>query len=721
MSEDAVEQPGLPLEQALSVPWKGIRPDVVVYPGPYDDDGHRTWVVEDPVRGATFRLGPTEGMLFAALGRYTNLAQALKYFFELSSVRPAEDELLRFLQMLQRERIALLDADSVAELEKSPETGAAPKQQKLSSRLAHGYIFFRLPLLHPDRFLTRAWPWVEMLWSPPLKILYLVLGLIGLLLTLPQIELYLATTSYLLTPSGAALFAVTLVLLKIGHEFSHAFAAKSLGLHVRTIGIAFIVFWPILYTDTTDAWKLDKYRHRLKIDLAGVSFETVVAGVALFLWAILPEGILRSVMFFLSGASILSSLLVNLNPLMRFDGYYVLMDLWRMDNLQPRAFELVKHKIRRALFDWTGKVPEVHPKSQRMVVYGIAVMLYRVTLAIAIGLAVYYLFFKALGIVVFVIEMWMFLLRPVWMELSFVYRHRDKVGRPWRLGLSFGILVFLVGLVATPIQRVDTFPGLLVWDDVNTVVTASAGVLTKALPEEGVSVRSGDLLVSLDQPELAFKSQNIEYELRMLEGKLETLSSSGEQGGYRNWLLVEMERQRAKIRTLQQQESELQIQAPVSGVVVAVNEDVVVGDMLEANSPLMVLADPEVVRLRAYIHEQELPRIPDDPNLNVECYVADLETPVLNGSLIERGSFPVAKLPNELLLDQYGGDILAQPGAEEPVPRDAHYALEFRLASVPKYLRHGTPCTVWMNTSKQSLLSVMVDGVGRILAEEGFL
>ncbi|MCP5142573.1 MAG: HlyD family efflux transporter periplasmic adaptor subunit [Gammaproteobacteria bacterium] len=709
------------LAEQLDAPWLGVRQDLVVVPGPRDDDGHQTWVVEDPVRGSTFRLGPTEGMLFAALARYADLDQALKFFYSMTSIRPAGKELLIFLQMLQRERLTNLPPQAAIQMDNSPMTGGPVPAQSWRKQLINSYIFFRVPLVHPDRFLERWWPWVQLLNSAPARVVYLILGVLGVLMTAPNIELYLATTSYLFTPEGGVLFVATLTVLKVCHELAHAFTAKAFGLHVRTIGVAFIVLWPIMYTDVTDAWKLDRYRKRLAIDTAGVAFELVIAGLALFLWALLPDGVLRSVMFFLSGISITTSLFVNLNPLMKFDGYYILMDLWRMDNLMPRAFALFRHKLRRLLFDWQGAPPERHPKERQMVVYAIAVMIYRLLLAIAIGLAVYHLFFKALGIVVFLVEIWVFVVRPVWSEVKVWWPSRALFGSRVRLAISAAALLGLIALLLIPITRAERFPGLVVWDATTPVVTTAPGFLVGELPSRGTSLRKGDLIAELDQPDLENALNKASYELRMTDATLANLSSGGEKGGYRNWLMVERQRQQAGLETLNGQLETGRIEAPVDGVVVDINADVGPGSVISPKSPLVVLAHPDKVRVRAYIHEKELSRIPEQGTIAAECRFNDLETDALPLLLLSRGRFPVGALPNEVLLDTMGGPIVAAPEQEAAVPRDAHYAFEFAAPNAPGYLRHGTPCWVWMNIENRSIASTMVRGAGRLLAEEGFL
>ena len=131
---------------------------------------------------------------------------------------------------------------------------------------------------------------------------------------------------------------ITLIFVKSLHELGHGYIAKYFGCRVSAIGIAFLVFFPFLYTDTTDAWRLRNHRERLIINFAGILTELHLALIATFLWAILPDGGLKSVTFFIATTSWISSLAINVSPFMRFDGYYVFSDWLKAEILQPRSF-----------------------------------------------------------------------------------------------------------------------------------------------------------------------------------------------------------------------------------------------------------------------------------------------------------------------------------------------------------------------------------------------
>ncbi|MDQ7074209.1 MAG: hypothetical protein Q9O24_03465 [Gammaproteobacteria bacterium] len=222
-------------------------------------------------------MGVEEGEFFLHLSREETLEAALLALIKNTPFRPLLPDLVAFIERLQQEGLARLPVED--HVLRGTEKGSVAGS--FSQRLLHGYVYFRIPVLRPDRFLERTYPGIKWLWSTPLRAFYLLAGLLGLLLSFQQYEHYADSSSFLFTPNGLLGFAFSLIALKIGHEFCHAYATKSLGLHVRSMGVAFILLWPVLYTDTSDAWKLSSLRQRLKISSAGVLFELVVAGVAL--------------------------------------------------------------------------------------------------------------------------------------------------------------------------------------------------------------------------------------------------------------------------------------------------------------------------------------------------------------------------------------------------------------------------------------------------------
>lgn len=705
------------LEDYLETPWLGLRPDLKLFPGPVEYDGQRSWVLEDPVRGNTYRLGHAEGEIIYRLIAGRSPEEALRHLYKTTTLRPSTADAIGFLTMLQREKLARLPADYV---EKTASAGGDAGPPSLGEQLRRGSIFFRVPLLRPDRFLSRTVRWASMLWSPPLRWFYLLCGLIGLALTLQEIESYLGTVNYLFTPQGGLAFLACLVSLKIGHEFAHAYAAKAMGLHVRSMGVMLIVVWPLLYTDTTDVWKVPDRRRRMVVSAAGVLFELAVAGIALLLWASVPDGIARSIFFFLSGTSLISTVLINLNPFMRYDGYYLLMDLWGIDNLRPRAFAVLRHGVRRLLLDWKAPSPEIHPHRRAMLVYGFFAALYRLFIGATIAVAVYYLLFPALGLAVFLLQLWLFLVRPVAGEVRAAWRGRRYWGSRFRIAASGLGFAALLALLVLPLPRFETVPSLLLFQEAIRVEAPSPGRLSAALPEEGKTVTEGETLVRLQSDTLAFEREQAEFDLQKVRAGIRNLGTSPEQVAYGRWLEAEAERLQSILDKYREAMAQLEIRAPADGRIVDVNPDLYAGAFLRRGVHLFTVMTPSRHEVKAFVHEKAMPDLRDAPIREATIRLPAPELPAVRARLMERSRFPVHHLPNQSLFDIAGGPIVSVEDSLGRRPRDAYFTLTFEVSEPPPgRLAHGLPSRLWLRTAGRPLLVRAAAGIWQPLSERG--
>ena len=318
--------------------------------------------------------------------------------------------------------------------------------------LLHNYLFIRVPLLKPDAFLQTTLPLARLLASRPMLIVIAALGLVGLFMASRQFDTFSHTFLFFFSLEGAEGYAAALFFVKIFHELGHAYMAKHFGCRVPTMGVAFLVLAPVLYTDVTDAWRLRSRRQRMLVSSAGMMVETAIAAIATFLWAFLPDGTVRSACFFIATTSWVLSLAINLSPLMRFDGYYLLSDYWRIPNLQPRAFAIFRWSIREILFNLRAPCPEEWPLRQRVTVvfYALAVCIYRLGLFIGIALVVYHMTqVKLLGVLLFAVEILWFVAMPFASEIKLWWGLRSKIRERRRYQFSslvagLAILSFMV-------------------------------------------------------------------------------------------------------------------------------------------------------------------------------------------------------------------------------------------------------------------------------------
>src|SRR5690606_35220026 len=220
---------------------------------------------------------------------------------------------------------------------------------------------------------------LEPLFSVWTAIAVLVASLLGLVLVARQWDSFSHGVMEMLTPSGLLGFAMALVLSKTLHEMGHALVATRLGVRVAHMGVAFLVLWPMLYTDTGESWRLRSHRQRLAISVAGVTVELALAGLATLAWALLDDGALRQAMLYLATTGWVLSLALNVSPFMRFDGYFILSDLLDFPNLHERAGATARVALRRRLLGLNDPYPEaLNPRARRaLTLFAFATWLYR--------------------------------------------------------------------------------------------------------------------------------------------------------------------------------------------------------------------------------------------------------------------------------------------------------------------------------------------------------
>ncbi|MCG8325716.1 MAG: hypothetical protein MI673_09375 [Thiotrichales bacterium] len=513
------------METVTNYPLPPLRDDLQLLPGPESFDGSPTWNIYDATRNRYFRIG---WLAFELLSRWKS-GNAMGLLKEVSAATTCKiksedvDNLVRFLY--------------ANNLTRDPAENSSQKYlDQFLSRQRHwllwilqNYLFIRIPLVRPDRFLKLTLPHVRFLFSHVTRKLILFAGVIGIYLVARQWDEFISTFQYLFNFEGLVGFISALVFIKIMHELGHAYVATRYGCRVSTMGIAFLVLFPVLYTDTTDAWRLCSRRKRLHIGAAGIATEVYIALLCTFLWALLPDGGWRSAAFMLATTSWLMSVAININIFLRFDGYYILSDWLGIENLQERSYALGKWKLRELLFGLGIAPPFQSPRSMmiRLVIYAWCSWLYRLVLFIGIALLVYFFFFKALGIILFVVEILWFILFPVARELRVWWQMKEKIIASGRTLVTLGMCLLLLTLFIYPWQSRIHIPAIIEAAEQSSIYAPTSGQVQKILVGEKSMVKKDQPLVMLSSPVLEDELKRTRMKIEITELHLKRQSSGG--------------------------------------------------------------------------------------------------------------------------------------------------------------------------------------------------
>jgi putative peptide zinc metalloprotease protein len=371
-----------------------------------------------------------------------------------------------------------------------------------------------------------------------------------------------------------------------------------------------LVLWPLLWTDTTEAWKLTDRRQRMAIDAAGVAAELVLAVVATLAWCVLSDGPLRSGVFLLSSTTWLVTVAVNLNPLMRFDGYYLLSDLLGVPNLQQRGFAIARWRLREWLFGLGAPTPETMAPGVRhaVITWAFATWIYRFTLFLGIALLVYHLAFKLLGVFLMGVELWWFIIRPIARELLTWHRLVPTMWPNWHLARTALLALALLAALFIPWRGEIAAPALLRAQRQETMLAPEGGILRHLAANEA-QFASGDVVAELVSPSIEHTADSARLRIEGLRARIAGLAFDPDRGDGMEVAWQELQDAIAELEAANAQRAALIVRAPFAGVLVDRPPELRPGTPVKQHELLGILIDPTDAVVDAYVEESDVGRV----------------------------------------------------------------------------------------------------------------
>lgn len=674
-----------------------LRDELDLLAGPLLPDGQPSWTLSDPVRGQFFRIDwPTfEVMQRWALDDPSAIAAQIS---SQTTLQMTAEDVANVVEFLVTHQLTQpFGVQSAAQLNQRYEQlhGSALKW------LLHHYLFFRIPLWHPDAWLERWQSATDRLFSA--RFLWLTLGCLvfGIFQVSRQWHTFTASLVDTFSLSGLMSYGVALFFVKLLHELGHAFTAKRLGCRVPTMGVAFLVLWPVAYTDTNETWRLTDRKQRLQVAAAGIVTELIIAAWATLAWTLLPDGSLRSMAFVLATTSWVATLAINASPFMRFDGYFILSDLLDISNLHERSFALARWHLREFLFDLGEEQPEFFSPHLRrgLILFAWATWLYRLVVFLGIAVLVYHYAFKLLGVFLFGVEIAWFVARPFWNEGKAWLHRWPRIRASYRSRRSALSALLLIMALLLPWPGRVAVKGLLhpaqLWS-----VYAPVGARIDALPyQDGQHAPAAAQLLHLYSPELSKRQQIALTRLDQLRWQA---VSSGMDIESRNRLLVNQEAFMAaqtewvSLTTESQQFAPL---APFSGHVYWTNPDLHPGQWVARKEKLLQLVrDDSPWVVETWLDEDDVNTVSvgDSAVLMTEG-VAPLS---LHLKVVSIDVDATAILPRSELALMQGGHIQTRDRNGQQIPDHAIY----HVVLAPD--TSGSPTSEWGARSWRGKLTI---------------
>ena len=480
------------------------------------------YVLFDPVNTRSSRFSQATNFLVARLDGTHTVAEIWAAACDtLGDEAPTQDEFIRLLSQLYSSDLLVSDVDTDTDelARRRRKQRRAEMKQKVWSPLS-----LKIPLVDPDAFVTRTLPVARPFLGWGGLVVWLAVCLVGVTLAAIHWEALTSNlTDRVLTGSNLMIAALVYPVVKAVHELGHAYMIKKWGGDVREMGVMMIVFMPVPYVDASSAITMRRKRRRMAVSAMGVLAELFLAALAMIVWAAAEPGLTRAVAYNVMLICGVSTILFNGNPLLRFDGYYVLADWLEIPNLATRGNKYVGYLIQRHGFGMRDATDPVTARGERkwLLFYAVASFCYRMVIMAGIVLFVATKFFF-LGVILAVWSVFTQLVVPMAKLTHFVVAD-PRVGRQRRRalkvsGAAIGALVLLALFLPLPYATIAD--GVIRAPDEAIVRAAATGETVAVLAASQDRVTAGQPILRAEDPLLDARVAVLRTELAEYQARL---------------------------------------------------------------------------------------------------------------------------------------------------------------------------------------------------------
>ncbi|MFO0950893.1 MAG: HlyD family efflux transporter periplasmic adaptor subunit [Isosphaeraceae bacterium] len=621
--------PATPMGQAAEHLRVKLRPDLIVQPQFYEGMTH--YVVKDPIGLKYFRFKIEEYFLLQQFDGHNNL-QDVKRAFE-RKYRPQTisiEDLTRFVAQLHEAGIAQIDSPDQAKV--LIRRRKKNKWKKIGQFFAN-ILYIKIPIIDPEKLLTGMYPYFKWIYTRTFVGISLLMMLSAITLVaskwnefsakLPEFQSFF---------NWHTIFAFwcSLAVVKIIHEFGHGLTAKHFGGEVHEMGALLLVLTPALYCDVTDSWLLPSKWKRIWISAAGIFVECFLASIATWVWFYSEPGLLNSLMMATMFICSVNTILFNANPLLRYDGYYVMADYLEIPNLRIKSTQFFTYLFQEKVLGLEVPVQSYMPRSRRtlFVFYAIASYLYRWVVTFSI---IYFLsqmlkpyklqsisYAMALGSLVPLLGM------PVYQMIKFVRTpgRMRKVKKLRAASFAAVAVVTVAGILLIPTPLRVQGPLVLTAAKPAEVFAEVPGILKEMYVRDGAWVKQGDLIATLSNPEKLrqrtdLQSQHdINFTKAAWFGNSPSLESRALQRQH-DQMARDLE---PAIEKVSEQIGKLTLTAPRDGQIIGLPHPETTGQYVKPGKPFCEVGDPHKLEAHLILDQGDIDLIRLDRKAWIKVY-----------------------------------------------------------------------------------------------------
>jgi putative peptide zinc metalloprotease protein len=692
---------------------------------PHYESGERCYLIEDPARSQFYRVGISEYLFISMLDSATTVGDAL---IRLAAVDPhhalTEGEATAICKWLVDSALA-----STPESNDSSRLAGVARDRSARKRLGTlNPLCAKVPLAYPDQLFARVTPWLSPLFGRVAGIVTCLLLIVGVFRISVQWDHFSQASGGIFSPGRWAWLLVCWLVLKVIHESAHAIVCRKYGGAVHEAGAIFVLFAPLAYVDLTSSWRFRSKWQRIHTAAAGMYIELAIAALAAIAWTVTDAGLVNDLCFNVVVMASLTTLLFNANPLMRFDGYYILSDSLEIANLYGEGQQYLQYLGRRYILGekihsslrWTPR--EVFTR-----IYGIASLLWRIVICISLVLAAS-MMFDGFGILLALAAVIMWIGVPAVGMLKYVCKPDGLQRRRQARLLVASIATLFVGYIAMDLR----WPGatrasvVVEYEDLTFVRATSAGFVRQINVQSGDTVVEGQPIAILENLELVAELEDLNLSIKQSQLKCRVYKQNDEIHSYQ----AEKE-QLLSLRTKQfeksQQVDQLTLRASSPGRVIARNLSLRIGDYLEIGDELAAVGDENAKELRLAIDQGDYDQFKSHVGENVKVRISG--GAVLTSTLKQVEPRATKQAPHESMYASLGGQLPCRSvdsdqavGQFELLSKHFTGVVELDPTAGNK-LRVGQRGVVWFGRSQKTIGSMVSERVRKAIPKSlaGFI
>lgn len=596
---------------------------------PHISGGRRWYAVEDPQSGRFLKLGTSEYLVASGLQNGVAPAQIIEVL-EHNGFDNAKERVTSTMSWLAKQGLLLSEASPRPSADaNSPEAGlqeaspaARPSKPLVASSLTIDPFFIRLPLLSGSLTERLAKP---LMWLISWPCAFVLAGLLtaAILTVVNGSERFWSLNEKLFVEDGRLWWLAAWFVLKCVHEMGHAIAGVSTGSRIRSAGLHFIFMAPVPYVDVTDLWRVTNRRQRMLVSAGGMLAEIAVAAVAVLVAFHTSNLPLQYFCAAVATLGTITTVAFNGNPLMKYDGYYILSDYLSRPNLWTEAQTAASGLIKRILNPFverlglgvSGSGWNSHGARAGLTAFGLTTMFYRYVM---LGTMAWWLItvWHGIGALVIAWAVWGWFVRPVWLKRANTKAAIaaglmppgagtvSTIKQTARWAYTFGLIGTGAVIAFLPCPGGISAPGIVGFGDPTIVRTASEGVLREVLVADRQKIVEGEVIARLDNPQLLVDLADTRLKYQASQEQANALRARGELA-----LLqaeqAKMESLASHIAQLEDRAAQLEIRAPSSGVLLMNLAEKIEGRFVKPGTPVCMIVLPEVLEVVATASQRD--------------------------------------------------------------------------------------------------------------------